>query len=703
MKFILAIAKRELDDYFQTIVGWLTLLGFVGITGLVFGLLITDATDPAYFGQEIDINEMLLPAFFNVLSVILLLLSPAISMRIFSEDYQQGSFPLLLSSPITSGQIVLGKFCGTLGYLAISFLATLHCVALLFWLGEPSTSILILNYLALFLCTASFLAIGLFVSSTTKNQLVSLSLSFTALLSLWFLGSLGDQYSEGLKLFFAQASPLPHLEALSKGLVNLQDLSYFILVTGFFLYLSRQKIESLRWQDGNRFARIGGVIIGAIFCSTLQYVAVKQNISWDFTSAQRYTLSSQSTSILQSLEKEIDIRAYFSIDSSDRLQFIELAKGIEAQTDKINIELIDPQKEPLRAEQDNIIVKYGTLIVESGEHQQRIEYSISEENLINTIVQVNSGTKHLICFSTGLDEISLEDPFANEAMGLIYQSLTAQNYAVKQVSWLEATIPSDCEVFVVGGPRKDIPKTQASRLKDYLLQGGQAFLLLDPIFHNDFSKELNNLGLKVGDDFILENNPKYQIQGGDPTFVILDEASIVPHPMFQMSNQTLLLQGLRSVQAIPIEETTDASESITSGELVYTSKNSWAESNYLEQLGTPEPNPETDVLGPVPILSMSTIQKEDSPPSHLIFLGGSTLVLNELVGISPANRDFFLNIIAWLVKEEAQINQRANEDQIATIQINQIQYLVMWLICLVIAPFSVLSGAFSTWRERRQA
>lgn len=695
MKLIFAIAKRELDGYFQTIVGWLTLLGFVSVTGLIFGLIITDATDPAYFGQEIDLNEMLIPAFFNTLSVILLLLSPAISMRVFSEDYQQGSFALLLSSPITSTQIVMGKFFGTLGYLGFSFLATLHCVGLLFWLGEPSPSMLLINYLALFLCTASFLAIGIFVSSTTKNQLVSLSLSFTLLISLWFLGSLGDQYSEGFKLFITQLSPLPHIESLSKGLLSLQDISYFLIVIGFFLFLSTHKIDSLRWQEDRRLISWAGIIVAGIFCTTLQYTAVQYNRTWDFTSSQRYTLSSQSISILESLEKELEIRAYFTTDSSARMQFIELAKGIEAHTQKISITLIDPQAEPLRAEQDKITVKYGTLIVESREHQERIEYGISEETLINTITQVNSGTTHLICFSTGLDEIPLLDPYSKESMGIIHQSLTAQNYETKLVSWLDTDIPSDCEVFISAGARQDIPVSNTPKIQRFLEQGGHVFLLIDPIHHLEFAQSLRSFGLELLDDFILEQNPKYQIQGGDPSFVILDQESFASHPMFQMSNQTLLLQGLRSVQSIPLN-----SDSISSEELAHTSRNSWAESSYLDQNITPEPNPDTDILGPVPVISMSTITST-AGSSYLIVSGGSTLVLNELVGSSPANSDFFLNIIAWLSKEDAQINQRADDDQVATIQINQIQYFAMWLIYLLVAPLSILSGAFSAWRERR--
>ena len=116
-----------------------------------------------------------------------------------------------------------------------------------------------------------------------------------------------------------------------------------------------------------------------------------------------------------------------------------------------------------------------------------------------------------------MDEISLEDPFENEAMGIIHQSLIAQNYITKQISWLDTTIPPECEVFVSAGPRKDIPKEQVQRFSDYLSQGGQVFLLLDPIFHRDFTKELEMFGLRVGDNFVIENNLKYQIQGGDPS------------------------------------------------------------------------------------------------------------------------------------------------------------------------------------------
>ena len=248
MKVILAIAKREMDGYFRTVVGWLSLLGFVSISGFTFALIITDATNPAYYGQAIGINDAVIPAFFGTISVFLLLLSPALAMRIFSEDIRQQSFELLLSSPITSTQIVFGKFMGAMGYLLVMLLATIHCPTILFWLGEPSIVALSLNYLAITLLAASFLSVGMCTSAFTSNQLVSLTLSFGLLLMLWFCGTVGDEYSTGLLQFIHYLSPLPHIESLGKGLLQSKDIIYFLTFIGFFLFTTQQRIEAYRWQ-----------------------------------------------------------------------------------------------------------------------------------------------------------------------------------------------------------------------------------------------------------------------------------------------------------------------------------------------------------------------------------------------------------------------------------------------------------------------
>ena len=255
MKRTLAIARRELEAYFATAIGWLVLCGFVFLTGLIFALILTDlslqsaesAMNP-YAGGAISINEHLLPGFFGTTSVILLLISPAISMRLFSEDLKQRSMELLLSSPLSSTEIVLGKYIGALGFLAVMLMATLHYIAVLAWLSTPDWSLVAANYVATFLMAAAFLAVGMLTSAFTRSQLIALVLSFGFLLVLWFLSGIGALAEGPVGEVLGYTSVLSHTEQLSRGLLHLKDIAYYLTFIGFFLFATHQRVEAMRWQ-----------------------------------------------------------------------------------------------------------------------------------------------------------------------------------------------------------------------------------------------------------------------------------------------------------------------------------------------------------------------------------------------------------------------------------------------------------------------
>ena len=250
MKSVFIIARRELQAYFSSAIGWLFLLGVVTLSGFVFASLISTASDPrnALQGQPININKHIIPEFFSLITIILLFLSPALSMRLFSEDLKQKSFELLLSSPISSAEIVLGKFLGSLGYVAIVLLSLSHCTFVLFWLGDPDISVLAMNYLATFLTTACCMAVGMMFSSFTKSQLVALALSFITLLGCWFLYGIGQLAEGTLSEVLSFVSILSHIEQLSKGLLHTKDIIYFFSFCFLFLFATLQRIEAYRWQ-----------------------------------------------------------------------------------------------------------------------------------------------------------------------------------------------------------------------------------------------------------------------------------------------------------------------------------------------------------------------------------------------------------------------------------------------------------------------
>ena len=248
MRIIFSIARRELNAYFETAIGWLYLLGYIGLSGFIFAWIITVYTDPmAAMGQSIDINEMIIPDFFGTMVVFLLLLSPALSMRSFAEDRSNHALELLLSAPISTAQIVLGKYLGTLGFVALMLAGTSHCVILLRWMGEPSLSLVLMNYFATFLLAASFMAVGLLTSAFTRSQLISLALSFTLLLGLWFLAGVGEQASGEIESVLSYVSTLSHLDTMSKGLLHTKDIVYFVTFIAFFLFVTHQRIEAERW------------------------------------------------------------------------------------------------------------------------------------------------------------------------------------------------------------------------------------------------------------------------------------------------------------------------------------------------------------------------------------------------------------------------------------------------------------------------
>lgn len=255
MRRVLAIASRELEAYFATAIGWLCLGGFVFLTGFVFAWIVSAYADQAtrammnpYGGGGVNVNEQVLPEFFGTTAVILLLMSPALSMRLFAEDVKQRSMELLLSSPLSSFEIVAGKYLGALGFLSVMLLGTLHYMAILTWLTKPDPMVIVTNYLGTFLLAAAFLAVGMLTSAFTSSQLIALVLSFGTLLMLWFLSGIGSLLPGTAGEVLGYLSVLSHLEELSRGLVHVKDIVYYLSFIGFFVFATHQRVEAMRWQ-----------------------------------------------------------------------------------------------------------------------------------------------------------------------------------------------------------------------------------------------------------------------------------------------------------------------------------------------------------------------------------------------------------------------------------------------------------------------
>jgi len=253
MRNILAIAQRELRHYFTTPTGWLALCAFLVVTGFFFVLEVRwfalESMDTAYnpYREPLDLGAHLLAPFYGEISLIMLMICPALSMRLFAEDRRQRSFELLLTSPVSTTEIVLGKYLGGMSFAGLMVLATGHYALLLIWVGAPDLGVLAGAYLNMLLLTGAFMAVGLLTSAMTENQVVALVLALVGLLLFWALAAVGMMGSGPWTEALSAASLFTHAEPLGRGVLRLQDLAYYGSFIGFFLFATHQRVESMRW------------------------------------------------------------------------------------------------------------------------------------------------------------------------------------------------------------------------------------------------------------------------------------------------------------------------------------------------------------------------------------------------------------------------------------------------------------------------
>ncbi|MBI4459677.1 MAG: ABC transporter permease subunit [Acidobacteria bacterium] len=258
MRNIWTITGKELNAYFRSPIAYIVLAVFAVIFGFFFYSMLSlfmrqvfeQAQYSAMYGRlyPLNVNEMLIrPLLMNV-SVVCLFLVPMITMRLFAEEKKTGTIELLMTSPVTDLQIILGKFLASFLLYAALLGITLLYVLLLFLYGDPDWRPLVAGYLGQLLLGGCFLSFGLLLSTFTRNQLVAGSLTFGLFLLLWVIDWVSDYSSSGIGQIANYLSFTTHIENFSKGVLDLKDIVYYISVIGLGLFLTTRSVESVRWR-----------------------------------------------------------------------------------------------------------------------------------------------------------------------------------------------------------------------------------------------------------------------------------------------------------------------------------------------------------------------------------------------------------------------------------------------------------------------
>jgi ABC-2 type transport system permease protein len=253
MRNVLAIAHKELKSYFASPIAyivlgfWALLYGWFFVTILAY--FVRMSMQGGQFGpQSTNVNQQMIRPLVQNVTILVLFLLPMVTMRTYSEEKRSGTIELLLTSPITDWQIILGKFVGAMALYGAMLLVTLIHLSLLFIYGNPEWKPILTAYLGLLLLGGCFISVGLFISSTTKNQIVAGMVTFAVFLLLWVITWIGSFSGPTIDQLTQYLSIIDHLDDFGKGVLDTTHIIYYLSFITFGLFLTSKSVESERWR-----------------------------------------------------------------------------------------------------------------------------------------------------------------------------------------------------------------------------------------------------------------------------------------------------------------------------------------------------------------------------------------------------------------------------------------------------------------------
>ena len=255
MRNVLIIWRKEMRSYFVSPVAYLLLAMFAVIFGFFFwnilGYFVFTGMESQMRGEmfPMNLNEQVIRPLLSNVGVIGLFFIPMITMRLFSEEKRSGTIELLVTSPIRDGEIILGKWLAALTLYGVLLLLTALNFIFLFKYGNPDWKPLAIGYLGLLLQAGALLAIGMFISTLTKNQIIAGAATFGVCLLLWVLEWVSGYETSTWASVLSYMSVVTHAGSFSKGLLDSKDAVYYLTLTFLGIFFTARSLESLRWRS----------------------------------------------------------------------------------------------------------------------------------------------------------------------------------------------------------------------------------------------------------------------------------------------------------------------------------------------------------------------------------------------------------------------------------------------------------------------
>ncbi|BDF55592.1 MULTISPECIES: Gldg family protein [unclassified Butyricimonas] len=571
MKTIFRLAKTELRILFCSPVSWLILVIFAFQAGLNFS--------ENFGGQlkrlalEYGLGEVTMQTFAGYTGLLvsmvnnLYLYIPLITMGLMSRELSSGSIKFLYSSPITTTQIILGKYLSMLIYGFILMMILLIYVFFgYFTIENMDLPYVLTGVLGLYLLTCAYAAIGLFMSSITSYQVVAAMGTLAILAVLNFIGDVGQSISFVRDITYWLSISGRTYPFLS-GMICSEDILYFIIVISLFIILSIMRLQSARKRKSKvvTFARYFAVIGGALFIGYLTSLPISK-FYYDATALKKNTLTPGSQEVVEKLEGGLTITTYVNIldenygsalpdqlknDFARFEQYVRFKPEIKMKYVYYYAPSVQPSfpgrfEELQEKERAEKICKIMDLdfdmflspeeidqLVDLRAEGYRFVRVLERENGQKTILRLyNDMMKHpseteittalkrflvpapRIAFLTGHGERSVNssgDRYYYTFAKSIYfrQSLINQGFDAFELSIKEHEIPEDVNILVIADMRTPLSPEEMEKLKHYIERGGNLFILGEPNRQEAMNPILGEFGVKLMPGTLVQQNPDY--------------------------------------------------------------------------------------------------------------------------------------------------------------------------------------------------
>jgi gliding motility-associated transport system permease protein len=254
---ILAIAAKDIRSQFVSPIAYVVLTGFLLLGGWFFFNLLArfnyllqlylSFRNPEAM-QQLNLNDLVIGPLLQNLSVVLVILVPVITMRSFAEEKRTGTYELLMTSPLSVTEIVIGKFLGAFVFVFVMVLLTAAFPLILVAYGNPELGVILGGFLGLLLLATAFASVGLLTSSLTENQIIAAVSCLVVLLLLYVISWPAETAGATMGAILKYLSLTEHFSEMVKGVIDTKDVVYFLSVIVLSLFLTQRSVESLRWR-----------------------------------------------------------------------------------------------------------------------------------------------------------------------------------------------------------------------------------------------------------------------------------------------------------------------------------------------------------------------------------------------------------------------------------------------------------------------